>query len=201
MKASDFNLSKELKFDTAKGRTTFQHSRMLILEANAMGLLRQQIIDAVGIHKAREILLQFGYQDGFADFLQMKLSHDFDSENDLLAVGPMIHTWEGIVRAVPRGEPRCDRASGEFFFTGRWENSYEAEQYLCFNDFAREPVCWTLAGYASGWCWAFFGKPVVAMETACAGTGDEWCDWEIRTPPAWNGKAAPYVAALRQFGI
>jgi len=201
MKATDFDLSKELKFDMGSGLTTFQSSRLIILDTNAMGLLRQRILDAVGMRNAREMLLKFGYQNGFSDFLQMQLAHQFDSEMDLLGVGPVIHTWEGIVQAVPNNDLRFDRKTGEFFFSGKWRNSYEAEQHLCFNEPAQEPVCWTLMGYASGWGSAFFAKPLVAVETNCVGKGDKHCEWTIQPPSAWGNEAAPYIAAYKEFTV
>ncbi len=57
----------------------------------------------------------------------MKTNYEFDSEMDLLASGPVIHTWEGIVHAQPK-EIKFDPDTREFFFTGVWSNSYEAEQ-------------------------------------------------------------------------
>jgi len=66
-----------------------------------MGLLRQNLIVELGLDRAREFFLRFGYQNGFSDFRQMKTTVDYDSETELLAMGPIVHTWEGIVKAVP----------------------------------------------------------------------------------------------------
>ena len=63
----------------------------------------------------------------------------------------------------------------------------------------QEPVCWTLMGYASGWCTAFFGTPLLAIEPLCVGKGDDRCEWEIQPLDAWGDKAAPYVKALKEF--
>jgi hypothetical protein len=198
MKATDFNLSKELIFNLDEGITTFRDSRLAIFDTNAIGLLRQSIIKEFGWEKARELFLKFGYQNGYSDFMQMKMNYTFDTEMDLLASGPVIHTWEGIVRATPT-EIRFDRGTGEFFFTGVWTNSYEAEQHLTFQDYAKEPVCWSLMGYASGWCSAFFGSKLIAIEPVCAGKGDESCGWEIKPPDQWGEEAQVYIEALKEF--
>jgi hypothetical protein len=126
----------------------------------------------------------------------MKKRYTFDSEMDLLASGPVIHSWEGIVCAKPN-EIRFDRKSGDFYFTGAWVNSYEAEQYLSFNAPGTEPVCWSLMGYASGWCTAFFERPLLAIEPKCTGKGDESCGWLIQPPAAWGAICDPYLEALR----
>jgi hypothetical protein len=195
MKATDFNFQDDLKFDLDTGLTTFKDSRLVIFDANAIGLLRQSLLEELGWEKARRFFLRFGFQNGYSDFLQMKLGYEFDSEMDLLASGPVIHTWEGIVHATPKAL-EFDRETGAFEFTGVWTNSYEAEQHLTFNDAGDEPVCWSLMGYASGWCTAFFGSPLLAIEPVCAGKGDDHCEWKIQSPEAWGDEAKAYLDAL-----
>jgi hypothetical protein len=198
MKATDFDLSRDLKYDLGTGITSFRDNRLVIFDANAIGLLRQKLRELLGVPKARNLFLAFGYQNGYADFMQMKMNYQFDTEMDLLASGPVIHTWEGIAQATPK-EIRMNRATGEFYFTGIWKNSYEAEQHLCFNQPDTEPVCWSVMGYATGWCTAFWGSPVVAIEPVCMGKGDDHCEWLIQPPAAWGDKAAPYLEAYKEF--
>ncbi len=200
MKATDFNLQKDMKFDPSKGLTTFQDSRLVIFDANAIGLLRQNLIDGLGAEKAREFFLQFGFEHGFSDFLQIKTAYgsQFDSEIDLFASGPVIHTWEGLVHAAPTAI-QFDREKGDFFCSGIWTNSYEADQHLSFNYAGSEPVCWTLMGYASGWSTAFFNKPVLAIEPVCMGKGDDHCEWVLKNVEAWGSEAEPYIKCLNKF--
>ena len=157
MKALDFNLPSEIKFDFDEGLTTFGDSRLLIFDAGSIGLLRQTILELVGMEKAQDVLFRFGFKERIRRSPAAEALHEFDSEMDLLASGPVIHTWEGIVSATPSAIS-FDRASGDFAFTGIWRNSYEAEQYLSFNDMAAEAVCWSLTD-ASGWCTAFWASP------------------------------------------
>jgi len=198
MKATDFNFPQEMKFSLETGITSFRNSRLVIFDTSAIGTLRQNLIQTLQWEKAREFFLQFGFQNGYADFMQMKISYTFDTEMDLLAAGPVIHTWEGIVQATPK-EIRFDRPTGEFYFTGIWSNSYEAEQHLSFNDQAQEPVCWSLMGYASGYATAFFGKPLLAIEPVCMGKGDPHCEWLIQPPSKFGSIAKPYMDAYQPF--
>ena len=198
MKATDFNLAKDLKFDIAEGNVTFKQNRLVIFDFNSIGLLRQQVIETIGIEKARVLFLKFGYQNGYSDFLQMKNSYQFDTEMDLLASGPVIHTWEGIVHAAPK-EISFDRLTGQFYFSGTWTNSYEAQQHLMYNDISKEPVCWSLMGYASGWCTAFFGKKLIAVEPVCLGKGDDVCEWLIKPEGEWGTEANFIINALKDF--
>ncbi len=101
MKVADLNLSRDLSFDFAAGLVTFKNTRIVMFDADAVGLLRQSILEQVGLDGARRVFFRFGYQHGVADFMQTKLSYNFDTEMDLLASGPVIHTWEGIVKAEP----------------------------------------------------------------------------------------------------
>lgn len=61
---------------------------------------------------------------------------------------------------------------------------------------ASEPVCHSLTGYASGWCTAFFGQPVLAIEHTCVWRGDALCQWEIRSLAEWGHEADPWRQAL-----
>lgn len=198
MKVADFNFQKDLKFDIKEGITKFRESRMLIFDAEAIGLLRKLIIDEIGFNKARELFLKFGYHHGYADFLQMKLNYKFESEIELLSSGPVIHTWEGIVQATPK-ELEFSKETGHFYFTGIWKNSYEAEQHLMNFGIHTDPVCWSLMGYASGWCTAFMGKKILAIEPLCQGKGDDHCEWELRLDKDWGPEAKPYIEALKEF--
>jgi hypothetical protein len=198
MKALDFDLSKEINFDFAQGITSFRESRLVILDANALGLLRQNLLESLGMEAARAFFLRLGYQNGYADFLQMKLRYPFENELELLSAGPVVHTWEGIVKAIP-SEITYDRKTGHFYFAGIWRNSYEAEQHLSYNENSPEPVCWSLVGYASGWCSGFFGKKLIAMETACVGQGDAECRFLIQPAEAWGEQAIPHIKAYERF--
>ncbi len=198
MKATDFNLPQEIRFDSETGITSFKNTRLLLFDAEAIGFLRQKLMEEMGTDRARGFFLKLGYQNGYADFMNMKVNYTFDTEMDLFASGPVLHTWEGIVHATSK-EFCCDRESGDFYFSGIWTNSYEAEQYLSYNPLAAEPVCWSLVGYASGWATAFFGSPLIAIEPLCVGRGDEHCEWIVQPPEKWGAVAEPYLAAYQQF--
>lgn len=198
MKATDFNMAKDIRFDTDTGVTSFGSTRLVLFDANAIGLLRQMLIEQLGSERARATFLRLGFQNGYSDFLQMKLNYQFDTEMDLLASGPVIHTWEGIVRAVPN-QFEFDRETKRFYSTGTWTNSYEAEQHLSFNEPASESICWSLTGYASGWCTAFFGSPVVALEPKCVGKGDDQCEWLLKSAAEWGPEAKPHLEAYREL--
>ncbi len=197
-KGVEFDFSKHLEFSFEEGLTTFRNSRLLIFDANAIGLLRQNLIVELGVEQAREFFLRFGYQHGFSDLRQMKVSFEYKDDAELLCMGPLLHTYEGIVKAIPK-DLKFNFKTREFYFTGIWKNSYEADQHRAFNTISNEPVCWSLAGYASGWSTAFFGSPLLAIEPCCVGMGDDHCEWLIQPPSKFGPEAAPYIEALKIF--
>lgn len=199
MKASDFNLSKDIQFLYNEGEITFSNRRFLLFDADAIGLLRHDIIDLLGMDEARKLFLKFGYVNGYSDFLEIKTSYEFDNEMELLSAGPVLHSWEGIVKSTPE-EFRFNRDKGEFYHRGTWINSYESEQHLAYYEISSEPVCWSLMGYSAGWCSAFFGSKVISIESLCVGKGDDYCQCEIKPLEAWDYEVAkPYIDALQEF--
>ena len=199
MKALDFNLPNEIKHSFEKGEVTFRNNRFLLFEANAIGLLRQNIIETLGMDEARKMFLKFGYVNGYSDFMEMKTSYEFDNEIELLSAGPIMHTWRGVNKAGIK-QLHFNRAEGEFYIHGQWLNSFEAEQHLTYSEISSEPACWSLMGYSSGWCSAFFGSKVISIEFSCVGKGDDNCECEIKPPDDWDYEIAkPYIEALKEF--
>jgi len=198
MRAVDFNFSKELSFDFEQGITHFRDNRLLIIDANALGLLRQNMLDALGLEKTRAFFFRLGYQQGYSDLMHTRMAYEFTDEVELLKIGPVMNTWEGKVKSETVAL-HYDRAQNEFHYQGVWRNSYEAEQHLSYNDLASSSVCWVSMGYASGWSTGFFGSQVICMEQSCVGMGDEVCRTLIQSPEKWGVAAEPYLAAIQDL--
>jgi predicted hydrocarbon binding protein len=179
MKVGDFKFDEHLVFVPDKGQILFKDERMVMMSADSFGDLLKEIIDIGGVNMARVFMRRFGEAAGKNDARTIKDTLSPDTDLDWLALGPVIHTWEGIVRAVPEVID-IDRATGKFYMKGTWENSFVAEQYLKHFGKAKNTVCWLLTGYATGYSSEFFGKKLVAHETACKGKGDAFCRFEIK---------------------
>jgi rsbT co-antagonist protein RsbR len=195
MKASDFNLQNALSFHPEHGHVLFDDNRMLLFRVEALATLRKLLGEQLGDRLTRGILSQFGYRCGTEDHKTLSKAYDWDSEVDELASGPVIHTWEGIVRADPT-KIEFDRDTGHFHMQGTWTNSYEADIHLAEFGQSDEPVCHTLTGYASGWCSSFFGRPLLAIEPTCRGRGDDVCRFEIKPLDAWGSEAESFKQVL-----
>jgi signal transduction histidine kinase len=196
MNLNDFNLKEILSFLPDEGKLLMGDERMLILRQEALGHLWQLLNDQLGEQLASSIISQFGYKSGYGDYQSFLGKFPVENDEERLAIGPLLHTWEGIVHVSPK-KMEIDLEGGKFFFSGVWKNSYEAENYLANHDcFSEKPVCHSLTGYASGWCSAFSGFPTLAIETKCMGMGHDYCEWEIRDVESLGDDARVWMEYL-----
>ena len=90
------DLPDRLKIDFSPGRISLERNRMVLLHASAMASLRKELIDTLGIQRARGVLTRMGYESGRKDAeLARRLLPDAFDE-DLLKVGPSLHTVEDL---------------------------------------------------------------------------------------------------------
>lgn len=174
MRPEDLKLFQLLQIDEQAGTIHFNNRRLLLFDADAMGLLRKELIESLGMERARRILIRFSYARGYRDALTMKTGFPWESEQDWVHAGRRLHALEGVV--VSRAEKfDIDIARGVYYIEAEWLNSYEAEQHLKHIGQSDTPVCWTLAGYATGYSSAVLGREVCVREVECKGKGDARC--------------------------
>jgi two-component system response regulator HydG len=200
MNPSELKLLEVLKADEESGVIRFKHRRMLIFDADAMGLLRKELVETLGLERARRILTRFGYACGYRDALTSKELFDWKNDAEWLAAGPRLHTLEGIVQAR---QLRLQMDKGAGFLEGEteWLHSYEAEQHLKHIGQSDSPVCWTLTGYASGHSTAVFGSEVCCFEKECVGKGDARCLVEGRTVTAQSDQMRALLEYHRPYNF
>jgi len=174
MKPEDLRLIELLQVNEAAGTIQFRNRRLLIIDADAMGLLRKELIESLGINAARKVLARFGYARGYRDALTAKELFDCQSPDEWWRAGTRLHSLEGAVGVTPVLF-EIDKTAGTYHAEAVWTNSYEAEQHLKHIGLSDTPVCWTLIGYAGGFSSAVFGSDVFCFETECVGRGDARC--------------------------
>jgi anti-anti-sigma factor len=195
MYVNSIDLRTMLDFRPNEGRILMGADRMLLLRQSAFGVLRSLLFERLGTEMTHSLLAQFGYRCGGDDFRALMSMFEWDTDIDRVASGPVMHSWEGIVLAKP-DHLEYDRAAGTFYMYGSWTHSYEAEIHRDQVGQSTEPVCYTLAGYASGYGTAFMGKPLLCVETQCMAMGADTCRWEVRPTDEWDDRALPYKRAL-----
>ena len=182
------HLAELLDFRPDQGVIRLHEQRVVILSAAAMGLMRKELVETLGLETARRILLRFGFADGYHDAVNLRARSQWTSPVDGLHAGAMLHTLEGIVRADVR-RVDYDEETGHFEEEVSWHGSYEAEQHLHHYGKSPAAVCWSLVGYSSGFVTACLGQEVYFREIACAGQGKAHCSAIGRDVNGWGPEA------------
>lgn len=197
MKLQDLDFKKILQFLPDEGKVLLGNDRMLLFRQDALATLWLLLQEQLGRDLANAIVSQFGFRCGQGDYHNLNSHFKMDLPEDRLAMGPMLHTWEGIVHVAP-AIIEMNLKDGKFLMKGVWSNSYEAQSYrMNYSEPSQSPVCYSLTGYASGYASAFCGFDVVAIERKCVGKGDDCCEFDIRDAKSWGDEAATWIRYLR----
>jgi DNA-binding NtrC family response regulator len=181
----DLHLAELLDFRPDQGVIRLHDQRVVILSAAAMGLLRKELIDTLGVETAERLSLRFGFADGYHDAVNLRERSKWTDPLEGIRAGAILQTLEGIVRVEVRNTD-YDAESGRFEEAVIWHDSYVAEQHLHHYGKAASPVCWSLVGYASGFVSACLGKEVYFRETSCAAQGGKHCRAIGRDADSWG---------------
>lgn len=180
-------LDEVFDFRPDEGLIRLHDQRVVILSAAAMGLLRKELVQTLGVDSARRLLLRFGFADGYHDAINLRDQFSWDDPLDYVRAGATIHTLEGIVKAT-LGRLEFDAAEGTFEASLTWLHSYEAEQHLEHYGRSDQPVCWSLVGYVSGYASAALGREIYFRERQCIGAGHRRCTLVGRHAEGWKSE-------------
>jgi hypothetical protein len=123
------HLAELLDFRPDQGIIRLHEQRVVILSAAAMGLLRKELIDTLGLETARRVAIRFGFADEYDDAVNFRERANWADPIEGIRAGAVLHTLEGIVRADVR-EIEHDGATGRFEEEVVWHDSYVAEQHV-----------------------------------------------------------------------
>ena len=179
------DLLKQIRFESDEGKIWLDEQRMLLIHSAVMGLLRNELIQTMGIERAKGFLMRFGYHTGWRDAELAKKVRPNMSHEEAFMVGPQLHAIKGMVKVKPISL-EFDVDTGYFNGSFDWFNSHEVETHLANFGISDIPVCWTLIGYASGFSTYYMGRQVIFRETQCAGTGADHCHIEGRPAEEWD---------------
>jgi DNA-binding NtrC family response regulator/predicted hydrocarbon binding protein len=194
MKSKDISLWELIDVDASTGRIFLNHQRMVIQSAEAMGLLRREMIRTVGVDLTRRLLKRCGYAHGYEDSRASgeRYQNTVDNQLESVRTTTRIHTILGIVNVevtdltpLPGGGLRTAMI---------WRDSFEAEEHLRHFGKSDDPVCWSEVGYASGSRSASLGRDFYYKEVMCIAKGDPYCKVEGRDAASW-GDELPEIEA------
>jgi len=188
MRVEDLHHEELLELDPESGVIRFGGRRALLLDAVAMGLLRQYLVENFGLTAARAVLTQFGFAHGWRMAAAMQEEFEWESAEEWRRAGPRVSTLEGLFRTQPEAEDPLTRKGAMLLA------SYEAEQHLLHFGRSESGVCWTICGLMSGYVSHTAGKEIYVLEDRCLGAGDAACHLLGRTREEWGDEHAEELA-------
>ncbi|HET9595758.1 MAG TPA: sigma 54-interacting transcriptional regulator [Anaeromyxobacteraceae bacterium] len=192
MRVADLDLRELLQFEPDGGPVHFAGRRVVLYDAVALGLFRQELIDLLGTAAARILLARFGYAHGWRAAEALRTEVPWDADVEWRRSGGRLHQLLGHLRfEAPPPRPGVAPPFAEAI----WRDSYEAEQHLLHRGRSDEPVCWTLTGFASGYLSYVNGREILCREERCVGAGDTECRFVGRPREDWE-REAPEEAGL-----
>jgi hypothetical protein len=179
------DLQKLLRFEPEEGRIWLEEERMVLLRSSEMQALRKEMIESLGIDRAKGLLIRMGYVAGQRDAATARRLRPDAPLFEVFSVGPQAHMVTGQVKVVP---VTLDIDEDNYAYHGvfEWQHSFEAEIFLAEYGVSFEPVCWSQIGYASGFTTGFTGRRILFRELGCMGCGEKACRIEGRPAEEWD---------------
>ena len=188
MRVEDLQHEELLELDPDGGVIRFAGQRALLLDAVAMGLLRQYLVENFGLTAARAVLTQFGFAHGWRMAAAMQEHFKWANNEEWRRAGPRLYTLEGLFRTEPGSEDPLSKKGAMLL------SSYEAEQHLLHFGRSDSAVCWTICGLMSGYVSHTAGEEIYVLEDRCLGQGNAACHLLARTRSEWGDEHAEELA-------
>lgn len=179
------DLTESLFFSPGDGRIWLNDQRMLLWHSSAMGHLRRELVDALGLERARGLLTRAGYVSGARDATLVRERWPQGDAAAVFMAGTRLHALEGMVKVTPLAfDFDIDRGfyEGEFL----WEHSSEDDEHIAAYGIGTDAACWSQVGYACGYVTTLFGQLVIFREIECRAMGASTCRVIGRHAAAWG---------------
>ncbi|SEO05876.1 MULTISPECIES: sigma-54-dependent Fis family transcriptional regulator [unclassified Pseudomonas] len=195
------DLTECLMFSPGDGRIWLNGARMLLIHNSGIGALRRELIESMGLARARGIMLRTGYHCGARDAALIKERFPEADILALFAAGPIIHAIEGAVKVEPV-HFEFDMNLGTYYGEFLWHHSSEDDEHIAHFGIGTEPACWMQTGYATGYTSAMVGRLILYREVECRSTGSSICrligkpaeEWDDAEADLADLNAEPFVS-------
>jgi len=185
MNADELRLEQFYKKSSSVNQGVPQEN-MISIPAAAMGMLRQELLETIGLERTKGFLLRYGWHSGTYD-AEKVAELSWKNKRDMLMAGPKMHAMHGYFEDYKIIKAEIDLKKETVYHETIWINSYEAAEHIKKFGSSDEPVCHTLTGYASGYLSKTLGEKVIAKEIKCKAMGYEHCHVVCRTIEEWDG--------------
>ncbi|MDP2021954.1 MAG: sigma 54-interacting transcriptional regulator [Hydrogenophaga sp.] len=179
------DLSECLFFSPGDGRIWLQDQRMVLLHSESLGSLRRELIDSIGLDKARGLLTRAGYVSGARDAQLVRQQWPEADPQAAAMAGTRLHALEGVVQ-VELVHAAYDAVTGAYDGEFLWHNSSEDDEHIAAYGVGGAPACWMQVGYATGYVSTLFGRLIVFREVNCRSSGDPHCRVIGKSAELWD---------------
>jgi len=190
MKSTDLELSELVEF--ADGNINLYGRRLVLHSIHAFGQFRKDLLDMLGTEHTRRLFTRFGYFWGQADAAALKRVSSWDDPKELIRAAFRLPALEGIAHPEIR-TLEYEPMTGRLYVDIIWNDSGEAEEHLMEIGWAKEPICWKLIGYASGFLSFALDRSIYFIEKECQACRDSRCRAIGRDRLSWGDELNPYI--------
>ncbi|RLJ40541.1 V4R domain-containing protein [Acidovorax sp. 106] len=179
------DISECLFFSPGDGRIWLQDQRMVLVHTEALGSLRRELIDSIGLDKARGLLTRAGYVSGARDARLVRQQWPDAEPTAAAMAGTRLHALEGVVQ-VEVVHARYNAELGDYDGEFLWHNSSEDDEHIAAYGVGGSPACWMQVGYATGYVSTLFGRMIVFREVDCRSSGAAHCRVVGKSAELWD---------------
>lgn len=172
-------------FDVTEGCIWLDDRRVLVLQSDWFAQLRSELIELMGIEKARGLLTRLGYSAGCRDGQLALRVHSDRPIMEVLLSGGQLHALQGTVCVIPLFVD-LNLAARHCHLEFAWKNSMEDQAHISAMPSIHEAACWMEVGYASGFLSTIFGGSVIVREIECKALGYSMCRCVARFEHEWD---------------
>lgn len=179
------DLAECLFFSPSDGRIWLEGQRMVLMHNTSLGSLRRELIERLGLERARGLLTRAGYSSGVRDAQLVRERWPDADPEAIFYAGTQLHSLEGVVQVETvhfEFDPRKGTYDGEFL----WHHSSEDDEHIAAYGIGTEPACWMQLGYAMGYVTSLLGRMTVFREVECRSMGHSTCRVIGKTVELWG---------------
>lgn len=179
------DITECLFFAPGDGRIWLKDQRMVLMHSASMGTLRRELIETLGLERARGLLTRAGYESGARDATLVRERWPDGDMVQVFMAGTRLHALEGVVKVEPVAF-EIDPERGHYFGEFLWHHASEDDEHIASYGVGTEPACWMQLGYAMGYVTGMMGRLVVFREVECRSMGASLCRVIGKTAEAWG---------------
>ena len=179
------DLSECLFFSPGDGRIWLNDQRMVLMHNTSLGSLRRELIERLGLDRARGLMTRSGYTSGVRDAQLVRERWPDAKPEAIFYAGTRLHSLEGVVQVETvhfEFDPKKGTYDGEFL----WHHSSEDDEHIAAYGIGTEPACWMQLGYAMGYVTTLLGRLTVFREVECRSMGHPVCRVLGKTVEQWG---------------